>query len=431
MKHFIIRLVFLILCPAALLHAQPRWQAMPNAPVTGGKFDDVFFLNEKMAWLGGPDENVSKTTDGGISWVPYAVPGIGRIRCVGFADSLNGWAGSLNNGGCPLYETRNGGLTWNNVNLSVYPPGVCAIYVVNDSVVYAGGRYSDGAGLLKTTNKGVTWDYIGLTSYARGITDVFFFNPDTGFAAGMDVTGKYAVILKTYNGGQNWVVKKTSTHQNEWAWKINFANDTLGYISMQRFSGAAYYFKTTDKGANWTEKVIFPSQNYNVQGIAFVSEQHGWMGPYASTSSRRMIETTDGGATWVFKEDTKSVNRFRMFSDTLGFAVGGTVYKYTSEVLTANKDQQYHIPEEFKLVQNFPNPFNPLTTIHLYIRETAYTSVTVYTAAGEQATMLHEGELAPGFYEFLFSGHTLASGAYICRVVSGSESASMKMLLMK
>lgn len=431
MKQYILFCLIMLAFSSLQITAQPRWQALPNAPMTGGKFDDVFFLNEKLGWLGGPDESVSKTTDGGVTWQQYTIPGVGRIRCIGFADSLYGWVGSLNNNACPLYQTTNGGVTWSIADISVYPPGICAIYIVNDTVVYAAGRYSDSAGLLKSTNKGQTWSYRGLTSQSRGITDVKFFNADTGFVAGMDVTGKYAVVLKTYDGGETWSVKKTSTHQNEWAWKIHFTDDTLGYISIQRFSGAAYYLKTTDRGETWQEKVIFPSQNYNVQGIAFVSELHGWMGPYASTSSRRMIETTDGGATWVFKEDTKSVNRFRMFNDTLGFAVGGTVYKYTSEILTKVKDPAMYVPAGFKVIQNFPNPFNPLTTIHLYIHEAGMTKISVYSSSGEEVAVLENTMLEPGFYEYLFSGHTLASGVYMCKINSGSQYASMKMLLLK
>ena len=80
----------------------------------------------------------------------------------------------------------------------------------------------------------------------------------------------------------------------------------------------------------------------------------------------------------------------------------------------------YTGPKEFKLEQNFPNPFNPTTTIQYQIPEvgtsrhsgTVLLQLKVYDILGSEIVTLVNEEQEPGFYEVQFNGSTFPSGVY-------------------
>jgi len=81
-------------------------------------------------------------------------------------------------------------------------------------------------------------------------------------------------------------------------------------------------------------------------------------------------------------------------------------------------------PDRFGLDQNFPNPFNPSTTIGFTIPTLAVVTVTVYDILGREiATLLNEKK-APGSYLLTFDATGLASGVYMYRLAAGIPSAS-------
>jgi hypothetical protein len=96
------------------------------------------------------------------------------------------------------------------------------------------------------------------------------------------------------------------------------------------------------------------------------------------------------------------------------------------------------IPADFKLYQNFPNPFNPNTTISFSIpRNTEYNSVLqnvslkVYDILGrEVATLVNENKPA-GLYNVQFSMNNLHSGVYFYTLKAGSFTETKKMILLK
>jgi hypothetical protein len=93
---------------------------------------------------------------------------------------------------------------------------------------------------------------------------------------------------------------------------------------------------------------------------------------------------------------------------------------------------------QFKLLQNFPNPFNPLTVITYTVAGTreqgagvSEVKLVVYDMLGrEVATLVNEKKPA-GVYTVQFSSGDIASGVYFCRLQAGDAVATKKMVLMK
>jgi|GEM_PF-2259476 len=94
------------------------------------------------------------------------------------------------------------------------------------------------------------------------------------------------------------------------------------------------------------------------------------------------------------------------------------------------------IPETFSLSQNFPNPFNPMTTLRLELPQTMLVLLRVYDVRGAEVTTLVNRELEAGTYEVVWhgrdaSGQTVPSGIYYFRIKAGSFSCVRKGVLLK
>ncbi len=99
-------------------------------------------------------------------------------------------------------------------------------------------------------------------------------------------------------------------------------------------------------------------------------------------------------------------------------------------------DESWEIPATTILLENYPDPFNPSTTIRYALSEDAHVTLKVYNMLGQVvATLVDENQLA-GYREVLWNGSNdfglkVASGIYIYRMTAGSFAATKRMLLLK
>lgn len=88
-------------------------------------------------------------------------------------------------------------------------------------------------------------------------------------------------------------------------------------------------------------------------------------------------------------------------------------------------------PSNFVLRQNFPNPFNPSTTIKYQTPSDGYVILKVYNQLGSELVTLVNGYKAAGYYEVNFNASILPSGIYTYRLTAGENYDIRKMTLMK
>jgi len=89
------------------------------------------------------------------------------------------------------------------------------------------------------------------------------------------------------------------------------------------------------------------------------------------------------------------------------------------------------LPGEFKLHQNFPNPFNPTTMIQYSVPVKGFVSLKVFDLAGKEVMTLCEGNFPAGHYTATFDGSELSSGLYFYVLHAGNAVRSKKMILIK
>ena len=78
-------------------------------------------------------------------------------------------------------------------------------------------------------------------------------------------------------------------------------------------------------------------------------------------------------------------------------------------------------PRTFALSPNYPNPFNPSTTLAFELPQASHVTLQVYDVLGREIVRLAEGEYEPGRHEVVFDARSVASGLYIARFVAETE----------
>lgn len=110
---------------------------------------------------------------------------------------------------------------------------------------------------------------------------------------------------------------------------------------------------------------------------------------------------------------------------------GGTVGKNSAGAPVAQL-----IPKQFGLEENFPNPFNPSTTIQYGLPVEAHVSVKIYNTLGQEVVSLADAVQQAGYYTVVWdgknaSGNPVGSGVYFYRMKTDRFTATKRMLLMK
>ena len=94
-------------------------------------------------------------------------------------------------------------------------------------------------------------------------------------------------------------------------------------------------------------------------------------------------------------------------------------------------DLKSEIPTVYSLSNNYPNPFNPTTTINFSIPEQSNVKVIIYDALGNQLDVIADEVKSAGTYSVKWNATNYASGIYFYKLEAGSFVQVLKMILMK
>ncbi len=151
---------------------------------------------------------------------------------------------------------------------------------------------------------------------------------------------------------------------------------------------------------------------------------------YVDESERRY--SVGGGIKEYVDYKVRAVDEYDLTS-TYTNSVHVTVQGYgTAEkgITGVNYNEQTQILT-FKLNDNYPNPFNPVTTIIFDVPEQSTISIKVYDIQGKLVSELFNGKKYNGRYTVHFDGSKLSSGIYICEMAAGGYREVRKMTLLK
>ncbi|NWG28946.1 MAG: T9SS type A sorting domain-containing protein [Ignavibacteriaceae bacterium] len=89
------------------------------------------------------------------------------------------------------------------------------------------------------------------------------------------------------------------------------------------------------------------------------------------------------------------------------------------------------VADKFELMQNFPNPFNPSTSIKYAISNGQFVTLKVYDVLGNEVAILVNEEKEQGVYDITFNAAGLSSGMYLYKLQAGSFVETKKMILLR
>ena len=272
----------------------------------------VKFFDAQTGILVGRYSVFSRTTNSGINWMRINNYAYNHYNSISFINSSTGWIAGDSNGVEIIKKTTNAGLTWDSLYFETGSSVRDIQFTDSQTGFFVGNHY-----IKKTTNSGNSWNVV----YDMGINftnySLFFLNSLTGWVTSTSYNPYTTIfttkLIKTNNGGQNWVILiLDSSYSNITCNDIQFISENTGYISRTSLG----IYKTTTSGQNWSN--VQNSSSYN---IFFINENTGWVG-----SEYYIRRTTNGGVNW----NSESVIQRVFFSsicfvnDLTGWAVGST-----------------------------------------------------------------------------------------------------------
>lgn len=110
-----------------------------------------------------------------------------------------------------------------------------------------------------------------------------------------------------------------------------------------------------------------------------------------------------------------------------------TFYSILSNTaLTSVKDEVAVSPGTFWLSRNYPNPFNPSTTIRFTVEKSGWVTLRAFDLLGREVRKLFDGEAEAGrVHQIVFDARELTSGIYFIRLESGGKAATQKVMLVE
>jgi len=220
-------------------------------------------------------------------------------------------------------------------------------------------------------------------------------------------------VVRSTNGGLNWstplkVNGDASNREQFFSWMT--VDQATGFIYI------VYYDRRNTTG-NTTDFYMSKSTN---GGLSFTDE-------VVSSSSFTPTSST-------FFGDYTNVTAYNGVIRPIWIRLQGTALSLMTALIgspTGITEPVAMTPREYKLEQNFPNPFNPSTMINYSIPKSSYVTLKIYDMLGREVANLLSEYKEAGKYSFNFNGKDYSSGIYFYKLTAGDFISTKKMMLNK
>ena len=269
----------------------------------------------------------------------------------------------------------------------LYFPISIAFVKGNDSTIYV-GTYKKGVWVSK--DNAATWDSLGLGGY-KGEKRIAVnpIDPNIIYTAveGYD-------LFKTENGGVEWRALDNGLTGKQFT-RLLLSNKNPSQLFLSTSDSGL--FVTNNAGNSWQRLTAIP-QNANVAALAF-DEQNG-----------------------------------RLF-----FSLLNEPYVYIVDVdsiFASVENRRRGTPNDFQLFQNWPNPFNPVTTIGFELPANEHVRLEIFNINGRFVRQIVNATLSAGSYTFFWNGKNelgrqMSSGIYYYRLKAGKYVNVKRMVLLR
>jgi aminopeptidase N len=196
-------------------------------------------------------------------------------------------------------------------------------------------------------------------------------------------------------------------------------------------SSLAYFFQEWIYGENYPKYMInwsYIQDENNFYNVSFNLSQQSNSNPVFFTMPAEIKIKTEYGDTLIniFNNSQQQSYSFKVKGKPLSLT-----FDPGNKILKDKTGDEIAVPVRYYLGQNFPNPFNPATTINYEILKYSDVSLIVYDILGRIVKILVNEKQKPGAYIVRFSSENLPSGIYFYKIIAGEFTDSKKMLMIK
>jgi hypothetical protein len=413
MKKKLVHIVFgLFLLAGFTTSGFAQW-AKTNWPAPSSYFDLYSNQNRVIArtWDTLNGGRTFLSSDNGTNWTQVAADSSKDILSVILLNDTM-LAGTWNG----LMSTPAGSISWTGLTPTgiAADTAVCALALIN-TTMYAGAKGT----IYKSSDSGSSWTEVksgipasaNITSFAA-IGDAVF--------AGSDTSGVYT----STNAGSSWSAINTGLTDRNIAQLVTMG-DRLFAVTLKGGT-----FVSSNNGTSWTGITLADINCLVVAGSTL----------FAGTDTAGIYMSSDNGATWGVVTIAGMAANTRIWSMVIsgsnlmaGTSDGVWIAPLSSLITYV---QENNTPELYVLERNYPNPFNPATTIGFVIPAPGKVTLTIYNTTGQKIRTLVDAQLTSGAHSVVWDGLTDAgmhvpSGVYLYELRAGTFRDAKKLLIMK
>jgi photosystem II stability/assembly factor-like uncharacterized protein len=397
-------------------------------------------IDPNMLWSGLQDDGIIGGYEGSLEWTNLTCCDGGDYFRNGLYQYVNIIGLDVSAGHRYQRKLITAPLTgpWEAFSTGIPPGHPWSAAGTNDFLPFSGSFYTSMKQFVFKTNGAVLpWSQIGSRPHPTNDIWVGRILPVNGFVlAGFDISTNPP--LRIYNNANGlWETPNLSVVPPG-VRVTDFDRGSSPAVVYMTVSGThnARIFKSSNSGASWvnitgnlpgivnTRCILVNKSNNN---IIYIGSDFG------------VFATTNGGVNWLnFSTGLPSV----CYVNDMEFSAGNNFINaatygrgvWRSGIITGVNNNT-EIPAGFYLGQNFPNPFNPSTTIEYSTPVTAEVTIMLYDNTGREIDVLLKEKKSPGNYSLDFNGTELASGVYFYKIIATGNTEEFvdvrKMIILK
>jgi photosystem II stability/assembly factor-like uncharacterized protein len=418
-----------------------NWTTLSSG--TSSTLENVTFFDTQTGLIVGENGRVQKTTNGGTNWI---------VQSSGTGNWISGITSPLANFATMVGElgivrtTTNGGTNWIS-QVSNTGNWLNKINYVDTLNGWAVGDYgtiihtTTGGWLLPTApSLGSVSNNATCVSLTASLSWAVVFPPVCSYRVQISLTNTFANNIIDTSGHLylNYTIPAGKLNYNTlYYWRV-MATNQVGpgpWSSVRSFT-------TTYPTPNAPILVSPPNFSY----IGLIAPILDWDSVPLANSFRVRI-AADSGFT-VNIVDTSGINvskysipqgklqngmRYFWRINASNSCVTGPwspVWSFRTIITSANGNEN-ELPKSYKLYDNYPNPFNPVTKIKFDLPSNSNVKLKVFDVTGREVADLINGELKAGTYEYQFNAVNLSSGMYFYRIEMSNYTEIKRMVLIK
>jgi photosystem II stability/assembly factor-like uncharacterized protein len=410
---------------------------------TSNTLENSNFINDQTGFVAGETGLIKKTTNGGTSWTNQTSSTSSWLA--GMTMPLTNYLTIIGAAGT-IRTTTNGGVNW----LTQTSNTGSALNKISYSDTLNGWAVGDYGTIIHTTTSG--WllpPAPALSAPANNLTCVSL-TPNLTWTNIFPPSCYYRVQISLANTFTATLLDSSSivfSNLNIPAGKLSNATVYYWRVAATNIAGtgpwSAIRSFTTVSPTPLAPVLVAPANNSQGQPLTPLLN---WDSVLSASTFRIRISADSNFATLLIDSGGLNRSQFQVpagklqlgtkyywrvnASNTCVSSAWSQIWNFRS-VLTSAGNNEMGIPKIFKLYDNFPNPFNPVTRIKFDLPDNSSVKLTVYDITGKIVAELLNTELKAGSYDIDWNAENVSSGMYFYRIQTNRFTEVKRMIFLK